>query len=67
VKTIMLNPSAAKALDALPLSIRSRHHGGAYAINGTGDTKAMAGSAAVRLRVGDYLVIFDEQQRVYWF
>ncbi len=62
MKTIILNSSAAKVLDGLPPDIRSRITEAldTYAILGTGDTKAMSGTPTVRLRVGDYRVIFDE-------
>jgi mRNA interferase RelE/StbE len=62
MKTIILNPSVAKVLDGLPRDIRNRITEAldAYAIHGTGDTKAMSGTSTVRLRVGDYRVIFDE-------
>ena len=58
---LLLGPNAAKAFDkpgaenqqqvADPLY--------AYALGGVGDVVAMAGSRAVRLRTGDYRVIFD--------
>lgn len=62
MKTIVLNPSAAKSLDNLPPTVRERigaalHH---YAINGAGDAKALQGTPTVRLRSGNYRVIFDE-------
>jgi mRNA interferase RelE/StbE len=62
MKTIVLNPSAAKILDGLPLDIQKRITEAldGYAICGIGDTKAMSGTTTVRLRVGDYRVIFDE-------
>jgi mRNA interferase RelE/StbE len=62
VKTIVLHPAAAKALDKMPVAIREKisqalHN---YAITGQGDAKAMIGTPTVRLRVGDNRVIFDE-------
>ena len=62
MKTIVLNPSAARALDRLPAAIRQRIADAlhSYAIDGSGDTRAMRGTPTVRLRVGDYRVIFDE-------
>ena len=62
MKTIVLNPTAAKALAKLSEDARERisealHR---YAIDGAGDTKAMTGTPTVRLRVGDYRIIFDE-------
>lgn len=62
VKTIVLAPSAARALDKLDavarMKITDALH--AYAIHGTGDTKAMVGTPTVRLRAGNFRVIFDE-------
>lgn len=62
VKTIVLNPSAARALDKLPPDARERIVKSltAYAIDGSGDVKAMRGTGTVRLRIGDYRVIMDE-------
>lgn len=62
MKTIVLSPAAAKALDKLSEATRAQitealH---AYAMHGTGDAKAMVGTPTVRLRSGDYRVIFDE-------
>ncbi|UCI05060.1 type II toxin-antitoxin system RelE family toxin [Mesorhizobium sp. B1-1-8] len=62
MKTIVLAPAAAKALDKMSESARVQitealH---AYAMHGTGDAKAMVGTPTVRLRSGDYRVIFDE-------
>jgi mRNA interferase RelE/StbE len=62
MKTIVLNPAVAKALDKVEEPARSQivealH---AYAMTGLGDTKAMIGTPTVRLRSGDYRVIFDE-------
>lgn len=62
VKTIILAPFAARALDKLDATARARildalH---VYAIHGTGDTKAMVGTPTVRLRVGNFRAIFDE-------
>jgi mRNA interferase RelE/StbE len=62
VKTIVLAPSAARALDKLDGTARERITDAlhAYAIHGTGDTKAMVGTPTVRLRTGNFRVIFDE-------
>lgn len=62
MKTVVLNPSAAKALDAIAEPFRSAITEGlaAYALGRPSDTKAMAGTPTVRMRIGDYRVIFDE-------
>ena len=62
MKTIVLSPGAAKAFDKLtPLAQRQLSQAlDAYAMHGTGDVKAMDGAPTVRLRSGDYRVIFDE-------
>ena len=62
MKTIVLNPAAAKSFDKLPENIRKQISAAlhAYVMHGTGDTKAMTGAPAVRMRSGDYRIIFDE-------
>lgn len=62
VKTIILQPAAAKTLGKIDEPARSRiaEALNAYAIDCRGDTKAMAGTQTVRLRVEDYRIIFDE-------
>lgn len=62
MKTIILNPHAAKALDKMSSGQRGQivdalHK---YALDGIGDTKAMTGTPTVRLRIGDFRIIFDE-------
>jgi mRNA interferase RelE/StbE len=62
VKTIVLHPTAAKTIDKMPSAVREKvtkalHE---YAMTGKGDTKAMVGTPTVRLRTGDYRIIFDE-------
>lgn len=61
VKTVVLNPGAARALDKLPTDVRERIVLAvtAFAIDGSGDIKSMRGTNTVRLRVGDYRVIMD--------
>jgi mRNA interferase RelE/StbE len=63
VKTIVLSPSAAKAFDKLAPSARQQCSGAldAYAMYGVGDTKTMVGTSTVRLRSGDFRIIFDEE------
>ena len=62
MKTIILQPAAAKALDRTTEPARSRIAESlvAYALGKPCDTKAMAGTPTVRMRVGDFRVIFDE-------
>jgi mRNA interferase RelE/StbE len=62
VKTIILTPSAAKDLDALPRDAREQVEAGlhSYAMTGQGDVKVLQGRDGFRLRIGSYRVIFDE-------
>lgn len=62
MKTIVLSPGAAKAFDKLTPSARRQLSQAlhAYAMGGVGDTKAMVGTPTVRLRSGDFRIIFDE-------
>lgn len=62
MKAIVLNSSAAKALDRIsePFRTAIAETLAAYALGKPSDTKAMAGTATVRMRIGDYRVIFDE-------
>ena len=62
MKTIVLSRVALKELIALPLPVQEAIEGAldAYAIDGRGDVKALAGSRLARLRVGRYRVIFAE-------
>jgi mRNA interferase RelE/StbE len=62
VKAITYSPAAVRALRKLPAGVRRRIVAKlrAYAASGAGDVKALAGSDLVRLRVGDYRVIFIE-------
>jgi mRNA interferase RelE/StbE len=62
VKTITYGASADRVLRKLPAGVRRRIVAKlrAYAATGAGDVKALAGSDLVRLRVGDYRVIFVE-------
>lgn len=62
MKTIVLNPAAARQFDKLTGAMRESlaealHD---YAMGRQSDTKAMAGTPTVRMRVGDYRIIFDE-------
>ena len=62
MKTIILTPSAAKDLGALPRDAREQVESGLnrYAMTGQGDVKALQGRYGYRLRIGSYRVIFDE-------
>ncbi|MFZ0204781.1 MAG: type II toxin-antitoxin system RelE/ParE family toxin [Roseiarcus sp.] len=63
MKTIVLSPSAAKAFDKLPPSARQQCSDAldAYAMHGAGDTRTMGRSSTVRMRSGDFRIIFDEE------
>lgn len=62
MKTIVFTHKAAKELDALPADARHSitEALSAYALDGRGDVKALAGREGRRLRIGDYRVIFDD-------
>ena len=62
MKTIVLSPSAARDIDALPRDAREQVAAGLhrYAMTGQGDVKALQGRAGYRLRIGGHRVIFDE-------
>lgn len=62
MKTIILQPSAAKSLDRIAEPFRSKIADdlASYALGKPCDTKAMRGTPTVRMRIGDYRVIFDE-------
>jgi mRNA interferase RelE/StbE len=62
-KTIVFSVSAARAFGKLPPDVQERLYRAlfAYGSQGTGDVKRMAGKPTLRLRVGDYRVIFDER------
>lgn len=62
MKTIILTPSAAEDIDALPQDAREQVQTGLYryAMTGQGDVKALQGRDGYRLRIGSYRVIFDE-------
>ena len=60
VKTITSTATARRSLRKHPAEVRARIADKlqAYAENGAGDVKAMAGRDLARVRVGDYRVIF---------
>ncbi|MHB8885853.1 MAG: type II toxin-antitoxin system RelE family toxin [Methylovirgula sp.] len=64
MKTIVLTHAAAKDLDALEADVREMIVASlsAYAIDGRGDVKKLAGRDGFRLRAGRFRVIFDEDQ-----
>jgi mRNA interferase RelE/StbE len=66
MKTITYTASADKSLTKLSIENRDRVEAGieTYALTGHGDVKAMKGSPTLRLRVGDYRVIFTEALEV---
>ena len=64
MKTIIYSQQASKQFDALPVDARQRISDAldSYAISGLGDIKRLTGRQDYRLRVGQYRVIFDEDQ-----
>lgn len=62
MKAIILTPSAARDLDALPPDGREQVETGLhrYALTGQGDVRSLQGRQGHRLRIGSYRVIFDE-------
>ena len=62
MKTIVLSPTAAKQLDRIfdQQRVAIVESLAAYALGKPADTKAMVGSPTVRMRIGDYRIIFDE-------
>lgn len=64
MKTIILTPSAARDLDALPAAARDQITDALnrYAVTGLGDVKRLSGRNEYRLRIGRYRVLFEEDQ-----
>jgi len=64
MKTIVFTSAAAKDFDGLPERPREAITKAltAYAVEGRGDVKQLAGRDGFRMRVGDYRVLFDEDQ-----
>jgi mRNA interferase RelE/StbE len=62
MKAISFIPAATRQWLKLPATIRRRIDGKltVYATNGSGDVKRLKGRAGCRLRVGDWRVIFIE-------
>ncbi len=64
MKTIIFHPAATKDFDALPGDAQQQVSDALdiYAISGRGDVTRLSGREGLRLRVGRYRVIFDEDQ-----
>ena len=64
MRMIILTPNAAKDLDSLPQDARETVGNGLirYAASGHGDVKRLQGGDGFRLRIGQYQVIFDEDE-----
>lgn len=62
MKTIVYSKIAERAFEALPNQIQERIESGIerYALTGHGDIKALKGQPWLRLRIGDYRVVFTE-------
>ena len=62
MKSIVFAPAAAKQFDALLLAAQEAIEGALarYAVDGRGDVKRLTGRDGLRMRVGDYRVLFDE-------
>jgi mRNA interferase RelE/StbE len=62
VKQIAYSTAARRQFRKLPAGVRKQIEAklARYAQTGVGDVKPMTGQAALRLRVGDYRVIFSE-------
>lgn len=62
MKEIVFTAAATKALAELSRDVQGRIFGKLerYAATGAGKTKALVGQEGVRLRIGDYRVIFVE-------
>jgi mRNA interferase RelE/StbE len=64
MKTIVLTAAAARDLDKLPAEARAKISDGLahYAVSGVGDVKQLRGRDGFRLRIGEYRVLFDEDE-----
>ena len=65
MKMVVLSHAAAKDLDALAEDAREIVISGLarYAVSGEGDVKALSGRKGLRLRIGRYRVLFDEDAK----
>jgi mRNA interferase RelE/StbE len=63
-KTLVFSTSAARTFLKLPGPVQERLTTALYKYGreGSGDVKRMVGTPTVRLRDGDYRVIFDEEE-----
>ncbi|WP_298331742.1 type II toxin-antitoxin system RelE/ParE family toxin [Asticcacaulis sp.] len=66
MKAIIYEPAAERALERINARDRARIEDRleTYALTGHGDIKAMKGLPLLRLRVGDYRVLFTEDLQV---
>jgi mRNA interferase RelE/StbE len=64
MKTVTYTIEARGQLAKLPAKVRAQIEGkvNRYAVTGAGDVKALVGRPGVRLRSGDYRVIFIEDE-----
>lgn len=64
MKSIVYSPAARRTLRDMPAEVRKRivTKLERYARLGAGDVKAMSGSDLLRLRAGDYRVLFAEDE-----
>jgi mRNA interferase RelE/StbE len=62
VKTIVYAASAARAFEKLPVDVQERITAALlrYGTSSEGDVKRLSGMDALRLRIGDYRVVFQE-------
>jgi mRNA interferase RelE/StbE len=68
MKTIVFAPVAAKQFDALPADAQAAVESALarYAVGGFGDVKRLTGVDGLRLRVGNYRVLFEETGTSIW-
>ena len=64
MKTILFTTASAKQFDRLPTVAQGAVEKAltTYAITGEGDVKKLSGRDGYRMRVGEYRIIFDEDQ-----
>lgn len=62
-KTLVFSASAARAFGKLPTAVQERLYEAlfTYGSSRVGDVKRMVGAPTIRMRVGEYRVILDEQ------
>jgi mRNA interferase RelE/StbE len=66
MRKIVYTPPAGKQLLKLPPKVREQIEAKVirYAETGAGDVKALVGQDGLRLRVGDYRIVFSESKEV---